>query len=84
MLAYAVKDLKASTQPTIFDKKCSIFHSLQICVPTCETLVMPFSTYSRLIAGQPPQMPLYKNWSHCWRELNTAGEHKRGSSLFFR
>lgn len=39
---------------------------------------------SRLQAGNPPQMPVYYNWSHCWKHLHSINEHKRGSSLFWR
>lgn len=38
----------------------------------------------RLQAGQPPNMPVYYNWSHCWKNLYAQNEHKRGSSLFWR
>ncbi|XP_063698524.1 mitochondrial carrier homolog 2 [Culicoides brevitarsis] len=39
---------------------------------------------SGLAAGRPPIMPLYDNWSHCYRMLKREGELKRGSSVFFR
>jgi len=39
---------------------------------------------SRLKGGQPPNMPVYYNWSHCWKHLYSIQEHKRGSSLFWR
>lgn len=56
----------------------SLVYPLQV-VSTCMTV-----SGARLKAGQPPHMPIYNNWSICWRELYTNGEHKRGSSLFFR
>lgn len=39
---------------------------------------------SGLSAGRPPNMPLYSNWSDCFRMLKVDGELKRGSSVFFR
>ncbi|XP_017484241.1 PREDICTED: mitochondrial carrier homolog 2-like [Rhagoletis zephyria] len=41
-------------------------------------------TSSRLMAGRPPIMPEYKNWVDCWNDLQTRGQLKRGSSLFWR
>lgn len=38
----------------------------------------------RLRAGSPPSMPIYNGWRHCYDTLKLAGDHKRGSSLFFR
>jgi len=39
---------------------------------------------SGLAAGRPPMMPLYGNWTHCYKSLQRTGELKRGSSVFFR
>lgn len=39
---------------------------------------------SGLAAGRPPIMPMFNNWSHCYRTLKREGELKRGSSIFFR
>jgi len=56
----------------------SILYPLQV-VSTCMTV-----TGSRLMAGKPPVMPEYNNWIDCWNDLQTRGELKRGSSLFWR
>uniref|UniRef100_A0A182N987 Mitochondrial carrier n=1 Tax=Anopheles dirus TaxID=7168 RepID=A0A182N987_9DIPT len=39
---------------------------------------------SRLQAGNPPMMDHYINWRDCYARLRLDGEHKRGSSFFFR
>ncbi|XP_062550121.1 mitochondrial carrier homolog 2 [Armigeres subalbatus] len=39
---------------------------------------------SRLKAGCLPNMEQYKDWRDCYGKLKAAGQHKRGSSLFFR
>ncbi|XP_055621313.1 mitochondrial carrier homolog 2 [Toxorhynchites rutilus septentrionalis] len=39
---------------------------------------------SRLKAGSLPNMEPYRDWRDCYAKLRKAGEHKRGSSLFFR
>ncbi|XP_067646571.1 mitochondrial carrier homolog 2 [Eurosta solidaginis] len=56
----------------------SILYPLQV-VSTCMSI-----TSSRLMAGRPPVMPEYRNWVDCWNDLQTRGELKRGSSLFWR
>ncbi|XP_032677266.1 mitochondrial carrier homolog 2 isoform X2 [Odontomachus brunneus] len=37
-----------------------------------------------LVAGMPPQMPIYKDWLHCWSHLSANNQLKRGSSLLWR
>lgn len=39
---------------------------------------------SRLRAGNPPLMDHFINWRYCYASLLLNGEHKRGSSFFFR
>lgn len=39
---------------------------------------------SRLKAGNIPNMEPYHDWRDCYAKLKAAGQHKRGSSLFFR
>lgn len=39
---------------------------------------------SRLKAGSLPNMEQYVDWRDCYARLKAAGQHKRGSSLFFR
>lgn len=56
----------------------SLMYPLQV-VATCMTV-----SGSRLKAGRPPHMQIYNGWTMCWRELYSTGEHKRGSSLFWR
>nr|XP_016934288.1 mitochondrial carrier homolog 2 [Drosophila suzukii]XP_016934289.1 mitochondrial carrier homolog 2 [Drosophila suzukii] len=56
----------------------SLLYPLQV-VSTCSAV-----SGSRLMAGQPPIMPAYKNWVDCWNDLQVRGELKRGSSLFWR
>lgn len=56
----------------------SVMYPLQV-VSTCMAV-----SGSRVKAGRPPHMPIYTSWTMCWRELYSAGEHKRGSSLFWR
>ncbi|PSN43983.1 hypothetical protein C0J52_17103 [Blattella germanica] len=41
-------------------------------------------TNSGLIAGRPPQMPIYTSWTDCWSHLSRTNQLKRGSSLLFR
>ncbi|KAH8345903.1 hypothetical protein KR067_008727 [Drosophila pandora] len=56
----------------------SLLYPLQV-VSTCSVV-----SGSRLMAGQPPIMPVYNNWVDCWNDLQSRGELKRGSSLFWR
>ncbi|XP_051163277.1 mitochondrial carrier homolog 2-like [Leptopilina boulardi] len=37
-----------------------------------------------LVAGMPPQMPIYGNWLDCWSHLSATNQLKRGSSLLWR
>lgn len=37
-----------------------------------------------LIAGLPPQMPIYNNWLDCWSHLSATNQLKRGNSLLWR
>lgn len=39
---------------------------------------------SRLKAGCLPNMEPYRDWRDCYGKLKASGNHKRGSSLFFR
>uniref|UniRef100_D3TP79 Mitochondrial carrier protein n=1 Tax=Glossina morsitans morsitans TaxID=37546 RepID=D3TP79_GLOMM len=50
-----------------------------VVVTTCMTV-----QGSRLVAGQPPFMPAYKNWMDCFGDLSARGELKRGASMFCR
>ncbi|XP_055322263.1 mitochondrial carrier homolog 2 [Sitodiplosis mosellana] len=56
----------------------SVLYPIQV-VSTCMVV-----TGSRLQAGSPPHMPVYKNWSDCLTHLKSTNQHKRGSSLFWR
>jgi len=56
----------------------SIFYPLNV-VSTCMAV-----NGSGLKAGSPPSMPIYSNWKHCYDSLRLSGDHKRGSSVFFR
>lgn len=55
-------------------------------------LTYPFTVVSACIvvnncglaAGKPPQMPIYDNWTHCWRHLHQTGHLTRGSSTLLR
>lgn len=56
------------------------------------TITYPFIVVSHcmavnncgLVAGVPPQMPIYTNWLDCWSHLSTTNQLKRGSSLLWR
>ncbi|XP_067095608.1 mitochondrial carrier homolog 1-like isoform X1 [Osmerus mordax] len=37
-----------------------------------------------LMAGLPPNSPIFKSWVHCWSHLSQQGNLFRGSSFFFR
>ncbi|XP_023267299.1 mitochondrial carrier homolog 1 isoform X1 [Seriola lalandi dorsalis] len=37
-----------------------------------------------LVAGLPPNSPIFKSWMHCWNHLSRKGHLFRGSSFFFR
>lgn len=37
-----------------------------------------------LVAGKPPSMPIYKDWTSCWSHLSNTKQLKRGSSLIWR
>lgn len=37
-----------------------------------------------LIAGLPPQMPIYNSWLDCWSHLSATNQLKRGNSLLWR
>lgn len=39
---------------------------------------------SGLVAGMPPQMPIYISWTDCWSHLKAQNQLKRGSSLLWR
>ncbi|GAB0089855.1 mitochondrial carrier homolog 2 [Sergentomyia squamirostris] len=56
----------------------TIFYPFQV-VSVCMAV-----SGSSLAAGRPPYMPVYSNSRECWRHLNTIGELKRGSALFWR
>lgn len=71
----------------------SIFYPLNV-VSTCmivngsgyalkgfNLLLLNIIFYCRLKAGP---MPSYESWQHCYSSLKMNGNHKRGSSLFFR
>ncbi|KDR14212.1 mitochondrial carrier homolog 2-like [Zootermopsis nevadensis] len=56
------------------------------------TITYPFQVVSNcmavndsgLIAGIPPQMPIYTSWTDCWSHLSRTNQLKRGSSILFR
>lgn len=56
------------------------------------SLTYPFSVVSTcmavsgsgLVAGQPPDMPIYVNWTDCWSHLSRNNQLKRGSSIIWR
>lgn len=56
------------------------------------TITYPFIVVSHcmavndcgLVAGVPPQMPIYGNWLDCWAHLSATNQLKRGSSLLWR
>lgn len=56
------------------------------------TITYPFLVVSHcmavsncgLIAGLPPQMPIYNSWLDCWSHLSTTNQLKRGNRLFWR
>ncbi|CAO1340330.1 unnamed protein product [Diamesa serratosioi] len=56
----------------------SIFYPLNV-VSTCMAV-----GGSGLKAGMPPLMPVFNGWRDCYNILKSTGDHKRGSSLFFR
>lgn len=56
----------------------NILYPLSV-VSTCMAV-----TGCRLLAGQPPIMPVYKNWIDCLSDLYERGELKRGNSIFWR
>ncbi|XP_070304214.1 mitochondrial carrier homolog 1 isoform X3 [Salvelinus sp. IW2-2015] len=37
-----------------------------------------------LVAGLPPNSPIFKSWLHCWAHLSHEGHLFRGSSFFYR
>ncbi|XP_071203214.1 mitochondrial carrier homolog 1-like isoform X3 [Salvelinus alpinus] len=37
-----------------------------------------------LVAGLPPNSPIFKSWLHCWALLSHEGHLFRGSSFFYR
>ncbi|KAL1021280.1 hypothetical protein UPYG_G00011120 [Umbra pygmaea] len=37
-----------------------------------------------LVAGLPPNSPIFKTWVHCWTHLSHESQLFRGSSFFFR
>ncbi|OXU25301.1 hypothetical protein TSAR_005311 [Trichomalopsis sarcophagae] len=56
------------------------------------TVTYPFLVVSQcmavnncgLTAGEPPMMPIYIDWTDCWRHLSNTRQLKRGSSLLWR
>ncbi|XP_068141995.1 mitochondrial carrier homolog 2 [Drosophila tropicalis] len=77
---YLIKDKLARQYNAEFTRFAfsSLLYSLQV-VSTCSVV-----SGSRLMAGQPPIMPVYENWVDCWNDLQSRSELKRGSSLFWR
>ncbi|TMW47813.1 hypothetical protein DOY81_007113 [Sarcophaga bullata] len=77
---YVIKDKVGRQYSAAFTQFAfaSILYPLNV-VSTCMTV-----TGSRLKAGQPPIMPLYKNWISCFNDLQARNELKRGSSMFWR
>lgn len=47
-------------------------------------LKINFINLLRLIAGLPPQMPIYNSWLDCWSHLSATNQLKRGNSLLWR
>jgi carrier protein len=56
----------------------SMFYPMNV-VSTCMIV-----NGSGLRAGSLPFMPHFDSWQHCYTSLKLSGDHKRGSSLFFR
>ncbi|XP_076245757.1 mitochondrial carrier homolog 2 isoform X1 [Calliopsis andreniformis] len=56
------------------------------------TITYPFLVVSHcmavnncgLVAGLPPQMPIYNSWLDCWSHLSATNQLKRGNSLLWR
>ena len=72
------KDMKSYTKHVASFLAGSLLYPLQV-TSTCMTV-----SRSGLVAGYPPNMPLYTSWTNCFSHLRAQGQLKRGSSLFFR
>ena len=72
------KDMKSYTKHVASFLAGSLLYPLQV-TSTCMTV-----SRSGLMAGYPPNMPLYTSWTNCFSHLRAQGQLKRGSSLLFR
>ncbi|XP_073975715.1 mitochondrial carrier homolog 2-like isoform X2 [Rhodnius prolixus] len=72
------RELKAFTTPTIN------FVANSLTYPFCVVSSCMAVNNCGLAAGLPPNMPIYKNWAHCWVHLSRQGLLNRGSSLLIR
>ena len=72
------KDMKSYTKHVASFLAGSLLYPLQV-TSTCMTV-----SRSGLMAGYPPNMPLYTSWTNCFSHLRAQGQLKRGSSPFFR
>jgi len=72
------KDMKSYTRHVASFLAGSLLYPLQV-TSSCMTV-----SRSGLLAGYPPNMPLYTSWTNCASHLRAQSQLKRGSSLFFR
>uniref|UniRef100_H2YYM8 Mitochondrial carrier homolog 2 n=1 Tax=Ciona savignyi TaxID=51511 RepID=H2YYM8_CIOSA len=55
-----------------------------ITYPLSVTSTVMAASGTRLRAGNPPCMPVYRGWLECLKDLHKTGASNRGSSMFFR
>lgn len=72
------KDIKTYVTASIKFLASALMYPMQV-VSTCMAV-----TGTGLVAGTPPCMPLYHNWSNCYSHLKSTNSLKRGSTLLWR
>ncbi|XP_015602529.1 mitochondrial carrier homolog 2 [Cephus cinctus] len=77
---YVIQDREAKTytSPTMTFLATTITYPLLV-VSHCMAV-----NNCGLVAGLPPQMPIYDSWLHCWAHLAATNQLKRGSSILWR
>jgi len=72
------KDAKMYANATLRFLIGTMFYPFHV-VSSCMAI-----TGSSLSAAQPPQMPVYESWLHCYKHLRLSNALRRGSSILWR
>lgn len=89
LLAYAINTYVISEKGELRDMRhytpmVTSYVSQGFCYPLSVTTTVMACNGSSLLAGRPPFIPIYPNWTSCLSDLRRKGVEKRGSSMLFR